>query len=250
MMRSSEHQVETFTQRKRRNDRDFNTPLFPPQNEDFAEMRLAMIQTSLEPEDVEEPEKPRSQEEEDDLDLFGHDQSDGKRKSSFAGRRASGAPKFEHTDEGELDESAIDANGTSNFGDDFGDMGGDNFFDESVQIGVQSPERDDVDDPNGVYTAQGSPVSSFPSMYSETDPSQSSQSQTYSQAGLALVEAIDDGGMFFNQLAEKLGGRKPARRLDAAKTFHNVLVMASKGRLTVEQTAAYGPIHVALPAAA
>jgi hypothetical protein len=71
MMRSSEHQVETFTQRKRRNDRDFNTPLFPPQNEDFAEMRLAMIQTSLEPEDVEEPEKPRSQEEEDDLDLFG-----------------------------------------------------------------------------------------------------------------------------------------------------------------------------------
>eukprot|EP01046_Picozoa_sp_COSAG06_P116644 COSAG06_NODE_63647_length_261_cov_2.549383_1_plen_36_part_10 len=35
-----EHQVETFTQRKRRNDRDFNTPLFPPQNEDFAEMRL------------------------------------------------------------------------------------------------------------------------------------------------------------------------------------------------------------------
>ena len=34
-------------------------------------MRLAMVQTSLEPEDLEEPEKPRSQEEEDDLELFG-----------------------------------------------------------------------------------------------------------------------------------------------------------------------------------
>lgn len=78
----------------------------------------------------------------------------------------------------QLDESAIDANSTY-FGDELGDFGGDNFFNDSIQIG-QSPDRED--DPHGVYTAQGSPVSSFPSMYSETyQTSQSSQSQTYSQ---------------------------------------------------------------------
>ena len=47
-----------------------------------------------------------------------------------------------------------------------------------------SPGRED--DPNGVYTAAGSPVASFPSIYSETDQS-SRASQTYSQGQTSLM---------------------------------------------------------------
>jgi len=108
----------------------------------------------------------------------------------------------------EQDESAQNAGGDFGFGDgadfngDFNDLGN-----ESIQIGAHrldsrqlslstsaaeavsmlptgSPGRED--DPNGVYTAAGSPVASFPSIYSETDQS-SRASQTYSQGQTSLM---------------------------------------------------------------
>ena len=141
-----------------------------------------------------------------------------------------------------------------------------------------------MNDPNGVYAAEGSPVSSFPSMYSETCPSQASQSQTYSQVCHTItqrlspnttrysvtgcihavhqgqsalmvevtnqVEANGGRGVIFTDLVEKIGNRKPAHRLDAARIFHDVLYMATKGKMCVDQKKAYGPIRVHLPAAA
>lgn len=59
-----------------------------------------------------------------------------------------------------------------------------------------------------------------------------------------------DTGVLFDELVEKIGNRKPARRLDAARVFHDVLYMATKGKMHVDQKTAYGPIHVQLPAAA
>ena len=64
------------------------------------------------------------------------------------------------------------------------------------------------------------------------------------------VASNGDSGVLFNDLVEKIGKRTPARRLEAARVFHDVLYMATKGRMRVEQKKAYGPIRVQLPAAA
>ena len=64
------------------------------------------------------------------------------------------------------------------------------------------------------------------------------------------VTSNGDSGVLFNDLVEKIGKRKPARRLEAARVFHDVLYMATKGRMRVDQQESYGPIRVQLPAAA
>ena len=252
--------VETYAEKKARNDRDFHAPFYPPLNEDFAALRRRLMPSSLEPEDIDridEIEQPRSQDdEEEDLDLLNGKKS--RRMSSLAGRTSSVAPDFENEDG--IDQSGIEMDGsTSGFGDDFGNDAGDDMFSNSLNGGGGlSPLREQVEDPDGIYDAQGSPVSSFPSMFSETDPSQSgSQSQTYSEgmtktmgAVASLVEDSGDGGVDFVRLVEKIGSRRPGNRLVAARTFTDVLFMATKNKIAVEQKTAYGNIQVSLPASA
>jgi chromatin segregation and condensation protein Rec8/ScpA/Scc1 (kleisin family) len=66
----------------------------------------------------------------------------------------------------------------------------------------------------------------------------------------SLVEDSGDGGVDFVRLVEKIGSRRPCNRLVAARTFTDVLFMATKNKIAVEQKTAYGNIQVSLPASA
>ena len=253
--------VETYEEKQRRNDRDFHAPIYPALNEDFAALRRRLMPKSLEDEDIDkidDVELPRSQEDdEEDLDLLNGSAKKSRRMSSLAGRTST-APDFENEDG--IDQSGIEMDDRTSFGDDFGNDAGDDVFSNSMNGGGGglSPTREEVEDPDGIYDAQGSPVSSFPSMFSETDPSQSaSQSQTYSEgmtktmgAVASLVEDSGDSGVDFVRIAENIGSQRPANRLVAARTFSDVLFMATKNKIAVQQNKAYGPIYVSLPASA
>ena len=87
-----------------------------------------------------------------------------------------------------------------------------------------SPGRED--DPNGVYTAAGSPVASFPSIYSETDQS-SRASQTYSQGQTSLMRC-----------AARLPSSAVWLSVDARETdpaFIRLTLGACRWRRTVEE---------------